>query len=432
MSDTPPVFNLVLGKVIVSARENRGLKQSELATAAGIHATALSKIERGLSSPTVTTLRAVAAGLDLTPQELLARCEQVEEEMGRIVGDRIGDEKTDSKKWWMILGGAAGVTAVIGAAIALRALAGGRGAMGPVEPAPMDGIDRTRCDLMRLTSGDRPVVLEGEFEDPAAVRGEAYFGDRRIVIPTAGPRAVVRTVIQGEDVRIVVDGGAVRVFRVLAAPDAPAGAPGRQHSSVPHARLAPPSLADLPGAADQEAWLRDAVADKLASDRYADRVIGIGLIARLWTPVGSDEAERSLRALLDGEAATPAMAARRWAQDLDRETCEELGQHGIEAARSLRARLDGSGEAIAAAVAEAFVLGLVLQRDDLESLATVLRFAGASSHLDAALDQLDRSAVTHLTALSSVVGLGEDDRLRAVAWQEPDAWWGGLAAADAR
>jgi len=119
MSDTPSVFNLVLGKVIVSARENRGLKQSDLAQRAGIHATALSKIERGISSPTVTTLRGIAAGLETTPQALLAQCEQVEEEMGRIAGDRIGDEKSDSKKWWLILGGAAGVTAVIGAAIAL-------------------------------------------------------------------------------------------------------------------------------------------------------------------------------------------------------------------------------------------------------------------------------------------------------------------------
>jgi len=114
-----PLFNLILGKVIVAAREDAGLKQAELADLAGIHTTALSKIERGLSSPTVTTLRSIASGLELTPQELLSRCEHVEAEMNRSAGDRVGGEKSDSNKWWLILGGAAGVTAVIGAAIAL-------------------------------------------------------------------------------------------------------------------------------------------------------------------------------------------------------------------------------------------------------------------------------------------------------------------------
>ena len=50
-------------KLIVDARNEEGLTQKELAERCGLKASNLSRLENGKSSPTVKTLRALAAGL---------------------------------------------------------------------------------------------------------------------------------------------------------------------------------------------------------------------------------------------------------------------------------------------------------------------------------------------------------------------------------
>ncbi|MEZ6018442.1 MAG: helix-turn-helix transcriptional regulator [Planctomycetota bacterium] len=61
----------VFGKVVEGLRSFRGLTQAALAESAGVSTAAISRLEKGESNPTLTTLLGLAKGLDLTPAELL-------------------------------------------------------------------------------------------------------------------------------------------------------------------------------------------------------------------------------------------------------------------------------------------------------------------------------------------------------------------------
>ncbi|WP_290652582.1 XRE family transcriptional regulator, partial [Aquisalimonas sp.] len=54
-----------IGTRIRSIRQQRGLKVKQLAEAAGITSSLLSQVERGLSNPSINTLRAIAQALDV-------------------------------------------------------------------------------------------------------------------------------------------------------------------------------------------------------------------------------------------------------------------------------------------------------------------------------------------------------------------------------
>lgn len=60
-----------LGKNIRCLREDKDMMQKELAKKCGISAMALSYIERGMRSPSLTTLAAISKALDCPMDELL-------------------------------------------------------------------------------------------------------------------------------------------------------------------------------------------------------------------------------------------------------------------------------------------------------------------------------------------------------------------------
>ncbi|HEY7829314.1 MAG TPA: helix-turn-helix transcriptional regulator [Solirubrobacteraceae bacterium] len=66
-----------LASVIRQLRLKRGTTQEELAFDSNVTVSALSRIERGLSSPVFTTLVKLADALDVTPAELVAAAEEV-------------------------------------------------------------------------------------------------------------------------------------------------------------------------------------------------------------------------------------------------------------------------------------------------------------------------------------------------------------------
>jgi transcriptional regulator with XRE-family HTH domain len=70
---------LELGAAIRRLREERGLSQERLAFEARVTVSALSRIERDLSSPLWRTLLRIADVLEITPSELVATCEAVGE-----------------------------------------------------------------------------------------------------------------------------------------------------------------------------------------------------------------------------------------------------------------------------------------------------------------------------------------------------------------
>ena len=75
-----PAFQHALGLAVKHRREELGLTQEQLAndSASGLHQRWISNVENGKRNPSYGSLRRLAAGLDLSTSELLARVEQIE------------------------------------------------------------------------------------------------------------------------------------------------------------------------------------------------------------------------------------------------------------------------------------------------------------------------------------------------------------------
>lgn len=64
------------GRVLSDLRRQQGLTQEELAERAGVHWTYVSQLERGIKSPSLATIAALAESLKLPPHELLRAAEE--------------------------------------------------------------------------------------------------------------------------------------------------------------------------------------------------------------------------------------------------------------------------------------------------------------------------------------------------------------------
>jgi transcriptional regulator with XRE-family HTH domain len=73
-----PAFQLALGLAVKTRREELGRTQETVANDTGLHQRWISNVETGKRNPSYGSLRRLAAGLDLSASELLARAEQIE------------------------------------------------------------------------------------------------------------------------------------------------------------------------------------------------------------------------------------------------------------------------------------------------------------------------------------------------------------------
>ena len=73
-----PAFQAALGLAVKARREQLGLTQEQMANDTDLHQRWISNVETGKRNPSYASLRRLAAGLDLTASELLARAEQIE------------------------------------------------------------------------------------------------------------------------------------------------------------------------------------------------------------------------------------------------------------------------------------------------------------------------------------------------------------------
>jgi transcriptional regulator with XRE-family HTH domain len=73
-----PAFQHALGLAVKHRREELGLTQEELHLRSELHQRWISNVETGKRNPSFASLRRLAAALDLTASELLARTEQIE------------------------------------------------------------------------------------------------------------------------------------------------------------------------------------------------------------------------------------------------------------------------------------------------------------------------------------------------------------------
>lgn len=65
----------LFGEVLRSFRTARDISQEELAFRAGVDRTFISRLERGIRQPTITTLIGLAAAMEITAGELVAETE---------------------------------------------------------------------------------------------------------------------------------------------------------------------------------------------------------------------------------------------------------------------------------------------------------------------------------------------------------------------
>jgi transcriptional regulator with XRE-family HTH domain len=81
-----PGFQAALGLAVKARRQELELTQMELSLRAELHQRWLSNVETGKRNPSYGSLRRLAAGLEITVSELIARAEQIE--ASAIAADR--------------------------------------------------------------------------------------------------------------------------------------------------------------------------------------------------------------------------------------------------------------------------------------------------------------------------------------------------------
>jgi len=73
-----PSAQRALGRAVAERRAELGLTQEQLALRADLHQRWISNVENGHRNPSYSSLRRLAAGLDLGTSELIARAERIE------------------------------------------------------------------------------------------------------------------------------------------------------------------------------------------------------------------------------------------------------------------------------------------------------------------------------------------------------------------
>lgn len=271
-------------------------------------------------------------------------------------------------------------------------------------------------------------VFESEQADVALVHGTAVsLGKRHMLDVGAAAFTAIRLCSEGgselllaayrQDIYLILQRVKVSILDRLA-----------QWTPPDDLFIAILPLADLLGQWSCEAWLQVTFERLESSPSVLDRVAAMGLIGRLWSPAAPEMTRESLKSIVAG-GHDPPLAVEQWAKQLDAETVADLEHLSVARADSLMLQYDNLENMVAeTGLHDAELLRqLIHARDDLESLFHVLNAAGGGESLGRLLQALDREAVTHLTLLSCLDGLGDDDRIRSVSWQELESWWGNLA-----
>jgi transcriptional regulator with XRE-family HTH domain len=73
-----PDFQHALGQAVKARREELQLTQEQVYLRTDLHQRWISNVENGKRNPSYASLRRLAAGLDLSASELIARAEQIE------------------------------------------------------------------------------------------------------------------------------------------------------------------------------------------------------------------------------------------------------------------------------------------------------------------------------------------------------------------
>lgn len=175
-------------------------------------------------------------------------------------------------------------------------------------------------------------------------------------------------------------------------------------------------------------WLRQQLEAAAQSLDPWDKIVAVGQAARQW-PIDPTYAQAAL-AWLQGEGQAPATATShaslRWGHTLDPEQLWHLEQRALAQAQALADLLQdlrGRGDSDAPPWRAAW-LDLLVRREQLEGVATVLREAFAGDDLLEALLALDEDGERLMEGLTPGWPLGTDlGALEHALTVDPGCWW---------
>lgn len=184
-------------------------------------------------------------------------------------------------------------------------------------------------------------------------------------------------------------------------------------------------LALCPG----EPWLREASEQRSSEEWDLARIAAAGLLARLWSPASHSSPSERFR-YLSPDFEGPARMAMAWCSALPLETRESVERSALFEVGALQERLQELEQVAMENPEQASELGRswLFRRDDLQSVLFLLRRSGMGAVLEEGLGALDEQAAG-FPSFWALLELEDDERLRAVSWQEPNAWWGQLVLA---
>jgi hypothetical protein len=254
---------------------------------------------------------------------------------------------------------------------------------------------------------------------------EATPGENWMIDARGGEHAVIRVPGAGGETILVGQHGELRCFRLrrVEHEDALAKSLEGFHPVVAF-NVDMPTPDDLLEHMSPAEWLLERAHRLHASPAAHDRIASVGLVARLGAGTAKDPA-RVFEALVSGTYRSPTARALDWARGLGRDVLDVVERRALELIDALGQHIETLEDVVAEGgqAAERAVRAIRHGRDDLESIAGVLRAAQRIEVVGSALDTLDREAAAHLSAID-LARVGEDELLSSVAWQEPHAWWG--------
>jgi hypothetical protein len=185
-----------------------------------------------------------------------------------------------------------------------------------------------------------------------------------------------------------------------------------------------PTIDDIMGGFRVDDWLRGEVEFKLGGS-FLDGLIGLGVLTRLWSP-SEEEWEESAQRVLAGDS--PVGRARRFWRSLPEQDRRGAVWSTLLRVDDLMGDLPELRNLVAAdpVAAAPMALDWLRRRDDLEAILFLARCTSDARVLGGALQTLDeRAAAEH--SIWFFLPHFDDERLRAVAYEEPDAWWAQVA-----
>ncbi len=186
-----------------------------------------------------------------------------------------------------------------------------------------------------------------------------------------------------------------------------------------------PDVDDLLCGLAAEPWLVAEAKEMAATGEPLLRLAAAGMVARLFSPRDRAQRERLLAEMLEAGRHPVVDAVRSYASSLDANALESLDHLVAALADGLHDRLDELRELVVEDLPDApdAALGLLLSRDEIESVLYVLRAAGGGENAAEAVAAFDREAVAAAMDID-LARPPRHDRLLAVSRCDPTCWWG--------